>query len=246
MRRVLGLTITLALGTAAGCDASEDDPEEPTPEAVRYRVSISNIAEPASLQPSTGDGLDVIVSPGVWAVHEDGEGMLHVGESASPSLEQMAEDGQSGALIEDMRSRADAVGTFGTENVDDDYATAPLGPGDSTSFEAEGLSNQRLSFLGMFIHSNDVVFSTLPEGIALDELEPGQSMEITASLALFDVGTEQNEEPGIGPSQPMQSMQHDVGESEMGVVERIEGSDAAGYAYPAVGEFLSVSIERLE
>lgn len=246
MRRILKVTLTFALGTAPGCDGPEDDAGEPVPEAVRYRVSISNIAEPGSLQPSAGDGLDVIVSPGVWAVHEEGEGMLHLGEPASPSLERMAEDGQSGPLIEDMRERADAVGTFGTENVDDDYATAPLGPGDSTTFEVEALSNQRLSFLGMFIHSNDVVFSTTPEGVVLDELDAGQSADITASMALFDVGTEQNEEPGIGPSQPMQSTQHDVGEPEMGVIEPIEGTDAAGYGYPAVSAFLSVTIERLE
>lgn len=246
VRRVLEITFASSLLTAVGCDDSSEGAEQSPPEEVRYRVTIDHVAAPGTLQPSMGEPLDIIIAPGLWAVHEDGEGILHVGEPASSTVERMAEDGDHGALLDEMRETAASVGIFGAENVDDNYATAPLGPGDSTSFELDGMSNQRLSMVGMFIHSNDVLYATIPGGIALDSLEPGGSEQMSSSIALFDVGTEQNEEPGIGPSQPMQSMEHDVGEPEMGVITRIDGQDAAGYDYPAVSDFLRLTVERLE
>jgi hypothetical protein len=48
--------------------------------------------------------------------------------------------------------------------------------------------------------SNDWVAATTPEGIALfDAAGMPLSGDVSSKLALWDVGTEQSEEPGVGP-----------------------------------------------
>src|SRR5690606_8097773 len=115
-----------------------------------------------------------------------------------------------------------------------------LEPGDAATFEVSAMSNDRLSFASMFIHSNDVLVATPQAGIELD-LAADETVDISGVVELWDAGTERNEEPGFGPSQPMQGS---GGDPEGGVVHRIEGTDAAGWSYPSPATFLRVTMRR--
>ena len=67
------------------------------------------------------------------------------------------------------------------------------------------------------------------EGIDLFSMDGEPiSGEITAQLALWDAGTEVNQEPGIGSDQAPRQAGPDTGADEMGVVQLVEDM----YSYP--------------
>lgn len=89
----------------------------------------------------------------------------------------------------------------------DTFATGPIEPGDSVSFQFTAPQGSRLSFATMFIESNDWFYAPDKEGIALYN-EQGQpvSGDITDQVYLWDAGTELDEPVGTGPNQaPRQS-----------------------------------------
>ncbi|MBN1205890.1 MAG: spondin domain-containing protein [Myxococcaceae bacterium] len=78
-------------------------------------------------------------------------------------------------------------------------APGPLAPGDYYEFSFTAGKGQKLSFASMLGQSNDWIFSTPPGGIDLYEGGSPISGEITSSISLWDVGTEADEEPAVGP-----------------------------------------------
>jgi len=79
-------------------------------------------------------------------------------------------------------------------------APGPLAPNDLYEVTFTAGRGQRLAFASMLGQSNDWVFATPPGGI---ELYAGDgapiSGDVTAQVSLWDVGTEIDEEPAIGP-----------------------------------------------
>ncbi len=98
------------------------------------------------------------------------------------------------AAFEQLKSGAFNTKVGGT-------APGPLAPGDAYEVTFTAGRGQRLAFASMFGQSNDWVFATPPGGI---DLYPGDSQaplsgDVTQQLSLWDVGTEVDEEPAIGP-----------------------------------------------
>ena len=136
---------------------------------------------------------------------------------------------------------------------------APLFPGDAYEFEIDagpvvlpGDGGTRLSFVTMFVQSNDLFYAPGEEGIRLYN-EDGSSIcangpvDVTDQIALWDAGTEVNETTG-GPNQkPQQAADvDDQGENEYGVVTKITNNSCAfGNVLPENEEVIKVTIENI-
>lgn len=93
----------------------------------------------------------------------------------------------------------------------------------------------------MFVESNDLFYAPDPSGLPLwNDGEPVNG-EFTDALALWDAGTEVNQEPGAGPDQAPRQDGTDTGESEDGVVRRMGNVDD-GYDYPDVNQVVRLTV----
>lgn len=151
---------------------------------------------------------DVITTPlgGVYhATHNDDFSFFDPtgGNSATSGLETLAEDGSPSALVTE---------TEGGSNVTSVGAAAPseppISPGESVEFDVTPDSDHRyMSFASMVVQSNDAFIAPTGDGIRVadesGELRPTSEIQadIRRKLAVWDAGTEENEVPGIGPSQ---------------------------------------------
>ena len=130
-------------------------------------------------------------------------------------------------------------------------APGPIGPGGAYTFSFTAGPNvtpgsgMRLSLATMFIQSNDLFYAFPPDGLALyDAAGNARRGDVTGELFLYDAGTEVNEEPGVGPNQAPRQSGPDAGVAENGVVARVDGADAMGFAYPATEDVIRVTLDH--
>ena len=69
-----------------------------------------------------------------------------------------------------------------------------------------------------------------------------QGVDIAGELALWDLGTEANEEPGVGPNQAPRQEGAGEGEVTTDLVKAVNGVDVDGWLYPEVDSFLTVEL----
>ncbi|AUV84066.1 hypothetical protein C2R22_19230 [Salinigranum rubrum] len=209
--------------------------------AQRFRVRIENVSTGSTLQ--TMDGATAVpLSPGAYVVHAESGALFEEGEAANEGLERLAEDGTPGTLAASFEEREMGMvhgGAFDTPV--GASSPGPLTPGDAYEFEFEGGADARLSFATMFVESNDLFFAPDPTGIALFSDGDPVSGDVTDRVALWDAGTEVNEEPGAGPHQAPRQSGPDTGEAENGTVRLVSDVDD-GFAYPGVADVLSVTV----
>lgn len=123
------------------------------------------------------------------------------------------------------------------------FGSGPAMPGDSYEVEFFAAPGQLLSFLTMYVQSNDIFIATPEEGLALFDGE-GNPVEgnIAAQLSLFDAGTEENQEPGEGEFQAPRQPEAGAGEDEDATVQSIDEVND-GFTYPAAEEVISAVLE---
>jgi hypothetical protein len=151
----------------------------------------------------TLSGNSTPISPGVWAVHRDAEPLYVLGlEDLGIGLSWLAEDGNASylrdAVVTNTRTlNFSASGGFDTI-VGGDKA-GPARPGDAFEITVQGVPGDKLSWVSMFGMSNDWFFGTRPEGIALFD-DRGEAIhgDVSKSIAVYDAGTELDQEIGIG------------------------------------------------
>lgn len=176
--------------------------------AADFVVRIENVSTGQTLKTSKGDK-SVGLSPGAWCLHTGDNPMYAVGSQATTMLQRMAEDGNPEGFYSDLQfdQRVKATGAF-------NYAATPypvagfIGPKQAFEFVVGNAApGDRLSFVTMFIESNDWFYANNALGIALFGSDGAPtSGDITNLVGLFDAGTEANEEPGVGMNQaPRQS-----------------------------------------
>lgn len=221
----------------------------------RLRVRIENVSTGTTLwTTASGEASEqpVPLSPGAFAVHSPGEPMFTHGEpERSNGLEEIAEGGNPGRMVESLRGldTVTQAGAFNTPVGAD--GPGPLTPGNTYEFEADidrsGPDNY-LSLALMFIPSNDAFYALGGDsGLKLvdgDELVTG---DVTDHVALWDAGTEVNQEPGVGDQQVQRQRGgpgSNVGDAEREVVAPM--SEVNGYDYPATEDVLTVTVERVE
>lgn len=180
-----------------------------------FVVRIENVSTPHTLHTSKGDK-NVGLSPGAWALHSGDNPMYAPGARAMTGLQRLAEDGNTEGLFSDLQllPGVKATGAF-------NYATAPYPVagfiGSKQAFEfviPDASPGDRLSFAVMFIESNDWFFANNTQGIELFSAG-GTPLngDVTMRIGLWDAGTEENEEPGVGTNQAPRQSRPDTGKS---------------------------------
>jgi hypothetical protein len=240
-RRFLGATALAAGGLALGTSVTGFGAAS---EGTGFTLRIENVSTATTLTTTDEDATEqpVPLSPGAYAVHTGGEPIFSVGEMERDNgLEEIAEDGSPMRLAESL-GHDDHVrhsGAFATPVGADE--PAPIGPGGAYEVAFEAGAGDSLSFATMFIPSNDLFLAPDPEGIALFARDGDPvTGDVTDLVALWDAGTEINEEPGVGENQAQRQRGPGVGLVERGTVANV--ADVNGYEYPAVADVVRVTL----
>ena len=188
-------------------------------------------------------GVTTLLSPGAFAVHTREFEWFSIGGTASSGIERIAEDGDpttAGPIL----ASADSVHDSGIflQGVNAS-SNGPIFPGDSFRFSFEAEPDDRLSLAFMLVQSNDLFYSFATQGLPLFEDGAPAMGDVTERILLFDAGTEGDEEPGVGPFQPIRQPSANTGPPGEGEVIRIGGGGMhEGFQYPNRGEVLRVTI----
>lgn len=189
-------------------------------------VAEDGTAGPLGEYLATLTGTSTPVAPGVWVTHDDSVALFELGGTdAGLGLEALAEDGDPAALdgALDGLDGVDHVGVFDTPTGADE--PGPVLPGGSYTFTVP-VSGDRFSLATMFVQSNDWIFATPVDGLALADLDG----DITDQLLVVDPGTEIDERPGFGPNQAPRQSGPDVGADDPDdTVRLVEGRSAERY-----------------
>jgi hypothetical protein len=188
-------------------------------------------------------GLVTPLSPGVWAVHDNGISPLF--NSGSPDLgeglEAIAEDGEPGALAAVLSTKPGVSSSALFNTPVSSAGPGPAVPGGAYEFSFTAEEGDYLSFATMFVQSNDLFYTFEENGISLFNSGNPVSGDMTTQVLLYDAGTEVNEFPGAGLSQVIRQPGLDAGVDENGVVTNITNIND-GFTYPAVSDIIRVTI----
>jgi hypothetical protein len=148
-------------------------------------------------------GWSTPLSPGVLAVRREPEPRYALGlPDHGRGIERLAEDGNAAPLREALDTNTRIMGLAATGGFDTPVgkpARGPARPGDAYELTVSGLPGEHVSFATMFGMSNDWFFATRPEGIALFEADgTPRRGDVTGAIAIYDAGTELDQEPAIG------------------------------------------------
>lgn len=185
-------------------------------------------------------GITVPFAPGAFAVYS-GENPLFTSGVTFPDngIEGVAEDGSTdqiaAALLAETTVRdsgvfAQPVGA--SEN-------GPIGPGGSYQFTFSAQEGDYLNFATMFIQSNDLFYAASNSGINLFNNGAPVSGDVSDMIFLWDAGTENNQEPGIGGYQAPRQPGANMGPADSDQTVRIVND---GYSYPAIDQVIRVTI----
>ena len=201
---------------------------------------LENLAEdgdPSMLAGAVANrtGLTVPMTPGVYVVHSSGQPLFASGmPNGGSGLEGLAEDGDPSGLA----ASVDGSGTFTTPT--GAAGPGPLLPGHTYQFTVTAKPGDRLSLATMFVESNDLFFGFADNGLALfDGGGAAVSGDVSAQMMLWDAGTEANQWPGLGSSQPLRQGGANSGAADGNNTVRLVGD---GFSYPAVSDVIRVSL----
>jgi len=187
-------------------------------------------------------GVTVPFSPGAYAVHSDDIAFFETGASADAGIEAIAEDGMPGEKASSVGG-ADAVSAAGAFNTPDGAdSPGPLTPGNSYSFSVDAEPGDRLSLATMYIQSNDLFYALPAEGLPLFDGDQPIDRDVTGSVALYDAGTEGDQEPGVGLDQAPRQSSLDTGPDGEGSLSEITGGSDDGVSYPATSSIVTVTV----
>jgi hypothetical protein len=183
-------------------------------------------------------GWSTPISPGVYAIHQDPEPLYALGlADRGEGLERVAEDGNTSMLGDAMLGVAanDSMGVLDTGVFEVPVSAdqrGPVRPGDAYELTLTGYPGDHVSFVTMFGMSNDWFFATVPEGIPLFDAG-GMAMrgEVTSYLAIYDAGTELDQEPAIGDATGPQQSGPNVGAVDP--VKPVRLVPSTQYGFPA-------------
>ena len=190
-------------------------------------------------------GLTVPLSPGVWALHEDGVNALF--DSGSPDrgegLVAIAEDGDPGALGAALAANTNLISSAVINTPDGADAPGPIGPGASYSFTLFARPGYNLAFAIMFIQSNDWFYTFSQGGMPLFKNGSPVNGDITNSILLYDVGSEVDQFPGAGLDQAIRQSGPDAGaEDENNVLRRLNFDDTDPFEIPPINQVVKVTV----
>jgi hypothetical protein len=206
---------------------------------VMFRVRIENISSPDGQTASDGTRWPFALSPGLYVVGEKGVALFREGHKADAGLEAQAEDGNPEGLVKSVEEARHDAGQHGVFNKPAGAAApGPIIPGGAYEFTFAATPKMKLTLATMFGQSNDYFYATQEPVELFDGAGNPLSGDITSRLALYDAGTEVNQEPGVGADQAPRQKSPNTGAAENGVVRRAEG-DAY---YVRTGQLFRVTV----
>jgi hypothetical protein len=200
---------------------------------VQFVVRIENLTTPDQFMASNGVTWSLGFSPGVWMIHAQENPVFTPGElDRGQGLESQAEDGRPATLAESLAA-SDTVFSNGVFNTPVGMTEAgPIRPGNVYEFTVVAEPGDKLSFTTMFGQSNDWFYAPTGSGIDLfDNQDNPIQGDVTNQVYLWDVGTEVDQEPGIGSEQGPRQSADNTGTPESEVIQTVDNS---AYAAPAV------------
>jgi len=208
--------------------------------AMKFKVRIENISNADGFTAANGMKWPFAISPGAYSIHRgSGNPLFKIGSYAGKTgLEAQAEDGDPEMLIR-VASHHAGVLTNGTFKSPVGAAMpGPVTPGAAFEFEVMASPGAHLFITFMFGQSNDLFFGN-ENGLDLfDKAGTPLSGDVTAQFALWDAGTEVNEEPGVGPNQAPRQKSANTGMREKKKVGPVND----GFTYPATTDVLRITI----
>jgi len=207
---------------------------------VRFLLRIENIGADA-ITTSEGTTVPAVFAPGALVVNQSAAPLFITGEPAAPGLEIMAEDGGGMLLAEEASALSEGAVAMAFAIPEGETEGGPLTPGNSYVVEFEARRGDYLNFATMFVQSNDLFVSpTDADGVPVFDRDGNpRSGDITAEMALWDAGTEVNQEPGLGPDQAPRQAGPNTGADEGGVVRLTDETD---FPLPPLDTTVTVTI----
>lgn len=236
MKRSLLLSVLPLLGAGllmTGC--GDDEPTEPDVTPTTFTVTIENVSQPQTVPTDRADGI-VPLSPGVYAVYDGSDPIFTLGGTADAGLELIAEDGETATEAADLAANTEVASSGEYKS-----ANGPIVPNDPATFTITAEPGDHLQIALMFVQSNDWFYSFAGGGLELFDGDTPVSGDVTANLALYDAGTEEDTAPGVGPDQkPAQGDEINVGPADDNTTIRLASED--GFTIPATNSVIKVTI----
>lgn len=168
MKSLLPLAIASAILTLTAC-SSDDDPA-PVSQPGTFQITLTNM--------TAGQ----LMTPPVVALHDPAVSLFQVGAQASDAIRDIAEVGNSDALVAFAGANPDAVSAAGIAG------TGPFGAGTSvTTSLTTAETGQVFSAVNMVICTNDGISGV--DSIAL----PAGTDPLTVMAMAYDAGTRTNQ-----------------------------------------------------
>ena len=124
-------------------------------------------------------------------------------------------------------------------------APGPLFPGGAYEFDVVAPPGSRLSFATMFVQSNDWFYA--PDGMGIDLWDGSGNQisgDVTDQLYLWDAGSEEDEEPGLGMNQAPRQAGPDMGAADDDTTVRM--AEDTWNNIPATTDVIRVTVDPID
>ena len=231
--RVVSLSVAV-LALAQGAQA------QGAPAATKFTIKVENISKGEVLKLSNGKTAPFVSAPVLWAVHTGSSNPVFVAGQvdAGKGLETLAETGNPAPLAKSLDGAAGVAAVGADDRPVGSDAGGPILPGKGYQFEVTAAPGQTLSLAWMFGQSNDLFYSNDRPIALFDAAGKPVTGDMTLQLALWDAGTEVNEEPGLGPNQGPRQKTPDAGISEHQGIAHVHDR----FSYPRTTDVLRLTI----
>lgn len=232
-KKVLGLTAGVILSVAGIAAANGDKP-------TKFTGRIENTTKADAFTASNGVKWSLAYSPGTAVVHTEKAPIFTAGEKdRGKGLEAQSEDGDPSKLAKSLKGAKGikSVAVFNTPA--GASGPGPITPGAAYEVTVTGAPGDRLSLTLMMGQSNDWFYAPSESGIELFKDGKAISADITSQMILWDVGTEVDQEAGIGSDQGSRQKGPNTGKAENCVVKKV----ADGKTYADAPSVMRVTIK---
>jgi len=206
----------------------------------KFTERIENTTKPDAFTASNGVKWSLAYSPGTAVVHTENAPLFTAGKKdRGKGLEAQSEDGDSGMLAKSLKGAKGikSVAVFNTPA--GASGPGPITPGAAYETAVCATPGERLSLTLMMGQSNDWLYAPAESGIELFKDGNAISGDITTQIMLWDVGTEVDQEAGIGSEQGPRQKGPNTGKAKNGVVKKV----ADGKSYDDAPSVMRVTIK---
>lgn len=206
----------------------------------KFTIRIENITKPDAFTASNGVKWSLAFSPGTAVVHTDKAPIFKSGKKdRGIGLEAQAEDGDPSKLAKSLEGAKGIKSVVVFTTPVGASGSGPITPGAAFELTITANPGDRLSLTLMMGQSNDWFYAPADSGIQLFKNGKAISGDITSQIAMWNAGTEVDQEPGIGSDQGPRQKGPNTGKAENGVVQRIKN----GKAYSDAAKVLRITIK---